>query len=198
MRRVDPGKHEEKKRQILEAAERCFSRDGFRGARIADICSEADISPGHLYHYFESKEAIIAMMTDMGMERAAHRVDEMMKKPDVVAAFLAEFDYLLQRRVGRDPSLILEVIAEASRNPAIARIVQKRSQTLQGLLAAFLREGQERGQVDRDLDVEPAAAILVSVIDGARALSIKDPKFDAVTGTALLKRMVSRFLVPST
>lgn len=197
MRRVDPEKHEEKKRQILQAAERCFSRDGFRGARIADICAEADISPGHLYHYFENKESIIAMMADLGMERVARRFDDMIKKPNVVSAFVAEFDHLRRARRRPDPSLVLEVMAEASRNPAIARIVQMRSQKLQDLLAGFLRVGQERGQVDPDLEVEPTAAILLSVIDAAKTLRIKDPKSDAATSTELLKRMVFRFLAPS-
>ncbi len=55
MRKLDPVKHEEKRREILAAAGRCFARDGFRGASISQICAEAGISSGHLYHYFASK-----------------------------------------------------------------------------------------------------------------------------------------------
>src|SRR5215467_9131451 len=59
MRRLDPVKHEEKRQEILAAAKACFARDGFLGISIADICQEAGISPGHLYHYFDSKDAIL-------------------------------------------------------------------------------------------------------------------------------------------
>jgi len=56
MRKVEEAKHDEKRRQILKAAKRCFIRHGFRGASISDICAEARISPGLLYHYFENKK----------------------------------------------------------------------------------------------------------------------------------------------
>ena len=71
MRRVDPVKHEEKKQEILGAARRCFIRNGFRGASIADICAEAGISPGHLYHYFPSKEAIVGAMGTAALNTGA-------------------------------------------------------------------------------------------------------------------------------
>ncbi len=69
MRKVDPVKYEEKRRDILQAAMQCFVRDGFRGASISDICAAAGISPGHLYHYFPGKEAIIGAMAETRLGR---------------------------------------------------------------------------------------------------------------------------------
>jgi len=80
MRKVDPVKHEKKRRDILEAAARCFARDGFRGASTADICAEAKISPGHLYHYFASKEAIMGAMAEAKLGEAAARLRHMVQK----------------------------------------------------------------------------------------------------------------------
>ena len=45
--------------RILDAAKKCFVRSGFQGASMHDICKEAEMSPGALYRYFPSKEAII-------------------------------------------------------------------------------------------------------------------------------------------
>ena len=42
----------------LAAAQRCFVRSGFHGASMQDICAEAGMSPGNLYRYFPSKEAL--------------------------------------------------------------------------------------------------------------------------------------------
>src|SRR5260221_11274361 len=81
MRKVDPVKHEKKRQDILEAAGRCFVRDGFRGASTSDICAEAKISPGHLYHYFASKEAIMAAMAEANLDQAAPRLRLMVQKP---------------------------------------------------------------------------------------------------------------------
>jgi TetR/AcrR family transcriptional repressor of uid operon len=50
---------EAQEERILTAAMNCFIRSGFRGASMNEICSEAGMSPGALYRYFPSKEAII-------------------------------------------------------------------------------------------------------------------------------------------
>jgi TetR/AcrR family transcriptional repressor of uid operon len=68
MRKVDPVKHEEKRREILTAAQRCFARDGFQGASTSQTCKEAKNSPGHLYHYFASKEDIVKAIAEMRLE----------------------------------------------------------------------------------------------------------------------------------
>jgi len=197
VRKVDPEKYEVKRREILDAAERCFVRSGFRGASISDICAEAKISPGHLYHYFDSKEAMIAMMTDIGLQKAADRFDDMTRKANVVTALLSEFDSLRQNRGLANSGMHLEILAEASRNPAIAKILQHRSQRLQEMLARFLIKGQELGQVDPGLEPNAAAAVLLNVILGAGSLRVSNPKLDAASGKASLQLLISRFLVPN-
>jgi TetR/AcrR family transcriptional regulator, repressor for uid operon len=198
MRKVDPAKHEEKRREILEAAERCFVRDGFRGASISDICGEAGISPGHLYHYFASKEAIIGAMTDAGLEYATSRLSKMMEESNAISALLSELGRGKSGHGHRpiSQSFIFDMLAEAVRNPAIADIVREHSRALRTLLSAFLRDAQERGQVDGTLDADLTAAILMSVIDGAKSLAIRDPELDMTKGIDVLKTLISRFLTP--
>src|ERR1700761_2099565 len=91
VRKVDPVKHEQKRRDILDAAFRCFIKDGFHGASTTQICAAAKISPGHLYHYFPSKEAIVEAMVDMGLERAAKDFGRIAAAPDFIEALI---DYL--------------------------------------------------------------------------------------------------------
>ena len=43
----------------MKAAKVCFVRSGFQGTSMQQICAEAGMSPGALYRYFPSKEAII-------------------------------------------------------------------------------------------------------------------------------------------
>src|ERR1700676_2390852 len=86
MRKVDQAKYEERRVQILKAAEDCFRRDGLRGASIDDICTAAHMSPGHLYHYFDSKEAIIEALFESHQKREAAAFDELTSEGDLVAA----------------------------------------------------------------------------------------------------------------
>lgn len=50
---------EDRREQIIDAALRVFSRKGFTRATNKDIAREAGITPGLIYYYFDSKEALL-------------------------------------------------------------------------------------------------------------------------------------------
>src|ERR1041385_5448735 len=57
--RITPERREAKRAEIVAAARRCFSRDGFHQTSMPDIAAEAGVSAGAPYRYFASKEEII-------------------------------------------------------------------------------------------------------------------------------------------
>ena len=59
----------EQRRRILDAAIACFARGGFHATGMQAVCAEAGMSPGGLYRYFRSKEAIIEAIVER--DRAA-------------------------------------------------------------------------------------------------------------------------------
>jgi TetR/AcrR family transcriptional regulator, repressor for uid operon len=197
MRRVDPVKHEEKKREILAAARRCFVRDGFRGASIADICAEAGISPGHLYHYFPGKEAIVGAMGTVALAEGAAQFGQLMEGSHALAALSSVIENAKRRNLRNDFALMLEILTEAGRNPKLAKIVQAQSRKVRAILAEFLRKSQADGLVDPGLDPDAASAILFALLDGARMLAIRDPKADMSAVLDQLKILVARFLLPN-
>jgi TetR/AcrR family transcriptional regulator, repressor for uid operon len=198
MRKVDATKHQKKRQEILQAAGRCFGRDGFSGASISDICAEAKISPGHLYHYFASKEAIVEAMVEGNLVEAAERFSRIADETDIVTAIALVIEQLKAPRVRSASFVFFDVLAEAGRNPTMAKILQDLSRRMRELLAAVLRNGQARGQVDPDLDAEMAAAILMAVVDGSKMLAMRHPKLDKTESVELLKVLVARFLAPPT
>ncbi len=196
MRTVDPAKYEEKRQEILLAAGRCFGRSGFQGATISAICAEAKISPGHLYHYFASKEAIISAMAEGSVANAELRFQEMARASDALTALIGSLKRVKGHGARAGRAIMLDLLVEAGRNPAIAVILRDHSRALRDQLAAFLRQGQERGQVDPDLDADVAAAVLLSVMDGAMTLRLRDPDQDTDQSIQLLQTMIVRFLTP--
>ena len=198
MRKVDPVKYDEKRRQILDAARGCFNRDGFRGASISDICAAAGMSPGHLYHYFDSKEAIVKAIVERGLEEAASVFGQLADRERIVEAVVAEMDHRLKQNRRGEGSFALEILAESARNPAIAGIVQRRERARRELLSRLLREGQKRQQVDSRIDPEAAAALVLSIFESMRLLTIRDPGFDTKRGVEMLKLLITRFLAPRT
>jgi AcrR family transcriptional regulator len=196
MRRVDPVRHEEKRQEILDAARRCFVRDGFRGASIADICAEAGISPGHLYHYFSSKEEIVAAGWSGALKSGAAQFGKLMEGSNALAALSIVIEEAKNRSLRGDFIMMLEILSEAGRNPKLARIMHEQSRSMRLILADFLRGSQTSGLIDPTLDPEMAAAILIGLLDGTRMLAIRDPKIDMTKVLDHLKILVARFLLP--
>ena len=112
--------------QVLDAAERCFLAEGFHGASMARIAAAAEMSVGHIYQYFASKEAIIIALCERrfaGFEAllmAAERDAPGMAS--LVDAWIAQFAWWI------DPvraPLTLEIMSEAGRNPKVAQVVER-------------------------------------------------------------------------
>ena len=59
-----------RRQQIIDAAYRCFARKGFHQSTMRDIYAEANLSPGAVYHYFDSKDAIIQASFEFDYERS--------------------------------------------------------------------------------------------------------------------------------
>ena len=58
-KRGRPPATQDRREQILDAALRCFVDRGFYGTTIPEIAAKADIASGTIYHYFDSKEALV-------------------------------------------------------------------------------------------------------------------------------------------
>ena len=78
-----PDTVDDRREQILEAALRVFAKKGFSGASNKDIAHEAGITPGLIYHYFESKEALLKAIFDEHSPRRILRTipPDMLEQP---------------------------------------------------------------------------------------------------------------------
>ena len=108
-----------RRRQILDAAEDCFRRHGFHNTSMAEIAKSFGMSAGHIYNYFDSKEAIIAAIVERDLEDFMLRATALQAADDIRAAMLARVeasvaDQLSTTRAARQ----FEVLAEAGRQYA--------------------------------------------------------------------------------
>lgn len=62
-------RHLKVRQMILMAADRVFARDGETGLSIRRLADEIDYSPGAIYKYFESKQALLDELKEMFFER---------------------------------------------------------------------------------------------------------------------------------
>ena len=195
MRKVDPDKYQAKLHQILEAAVVCFAEKGFRGTSTNQICSAAGMSPGNLFHYFPSKQAIIEAIAEEDRREMSERFAQLAAEPDAIVAIERLVNSLLLQCA--DPvyaKIGVEVVAESMRNPEIATLFAASEAAIKHDLVALLQRGIVQGQIDATLEPKFAATWLIALIDGAVTRSVLDPDFEFSTYTPTLMRMIRRFL----
>ena len=86
MPKLKPDTQRARREHILDAAERCFARAGFHATTMQDICKEASVSPGALYVYFASKEALIAGLCERNRAEFQSRFADLATARDFMAA----------------------------------------------------------------------------------------------------------------
>lgn len=198
MRTVDPKRQEAQRRRILEAAVACFVRRGFHQTKTAEICAEAGMSPGNVFHYFATKDAIIEAIVEEDRRETAALFAKLKDADDVLEEMLRALDMLLE--VLADPTttrLGIEVMAEAMRNPKVGALVRRNEAEAKALLVETLERAAARGHVDATLDMENAAVWLMALVDGAFTRAALEPSFNAQEQAPMLRTMVTRFLRPA-
>lgn len=197
MRTVDPERQRARRQTILQAATECFAAKGFHRTSTAEICATAGMSPGNLFHYFPSKQAIIAaIVEDESSETTAYFADAS-QAADLFAELLVFMDVILA--LASDPAYLklrLEIAAEAARDRHIGVLVARNDAKLQGALNALLRNAAARGQVDPKLDPATSARWVNALIDGVFSRTAIDPDFKPSDQRDMLRLLLTRFLRP--
>lgn len=123
---VDFTQAQARREQILTAAADCFRRKGYHGAGMAEIAKIAGMSAGHMYHYFDNKEAIIESIIQRDMEEMFSIFQEFENMPgERVSVLLDGLGNAVERHTNIDQgALNLEMLAEAARNKKVANLLQ--------------------------------------------------------------------------
>lgn len=194
VRTINPEKHEEKRLEILEAARRCFLRDGLHSTSVAAICAEASIGAGHLYHYFPGKDAIIEQMAEDYLLRLHAHFSSHAEGEETATVLLSELWSMTGWDDVADCRILFELLAEAGRNTRVHAILKANTDGVRQLLAQALRAGQARGEIDPGLDPGQTSAVLVAVLDAAPMLPLMAPDVGFDESRTLITTMVKRFL----
>jgi TetR/AcrR family transcriptional regulator, repressor for uid operon len=178
MRRANVQLQSDRRAEILAAAQRCFVRSGFHGASMQEICSEAGMSPGNLYRYFPSKEALIAGIAERDRAEVAQQFESADLSHGLFAVLGAMAHHHFANRPTEQVLLCTEVMAEARRDPEIARICRSFDAEVKQWLLDLFRAAAERGDIPDDIDLEGVTTMLMIIADGVWWRRALDPEFD--------------------
>lgn len=170
---VGPSRADQRRAQVLEAADRCFTLEGFQGASMASIASAASMSVGQIYRYFANKEAIIAAIVAEKLDEWGQRMASVRAHSDDIVDQMLEIARYHAEKVGAQErvALSLEFLAEAARNPKIADIVR----TIDGAMRANLTELLVESGAPEGDELAARVDMIVALIDGWAIRAVKNP-----------------------
>ncbi len=195
MPKVTEAHVEARRQQIIEAAARCFSRQGFHKTTMQDICTESVLSPGAIYRYFPSKEEIIEAMAEESLRRNVALIQEIKERGDTqeVLDQLSDtfFGPLDCADCEGDIRCDVELWGEALREPRILDICRRAERSHSELFAEIVREGQAKGEISAELDAEAVARVMISFYQGLVVQKAIDPSADVGKYVQAMKAMMS-------
>ena len=154
----------EKRRAILDAAVRVFARNGFHTSRVGDVAAEAGIAHGLLYHYFASKEELLATIFRDTWRALLEALREVEESDEPAREQLRKVAAIVLRTWRREPDLVRVLVREVARGPQLTREIDEIGQAMDAIERIVAR-GQERGELRSDVDARLAAVILYGALD---------------------------------
>jgi AcrR family transcriptional regulator len=167
----------DRRSQILEAALVCFAKRGFHQTSMHDISSEAGISVGLIYRYFENKEAVISAMAD----RHKKEISEVLERARQAPSLLESLEILFTAHCCEDApqvvsAFVVDLYAEASRNPHVADLVRDVLDTAMDGVRDLIARAPEAQNAGNDLKPDELAELIFAVARGMLMLDVLRPQ----------------------
>lgn len=156
----------EKKQRIIDVAVKHFARFGFKATNINNIASEAGISIGSMYSYFQSKEDLYLTIGDYGYSLLARALSEVNRKQN---NHLKIFEELLRasRHYALEYPEMNQLYLEMT-TQGMSSFSKKLSYKLEDITSklyrSILKKAQDEGRIDANIDINVVSFCLDNLI----------------------------------
>lgn len=142
-----------------------------------DISAEAGISVGLIYRYFENKEAVISAMAD----RHKKEIGEVLERARQAPTLLESLEILFTAHCCENEprvisAFVVDLYAEASRNPGVADLVRDVLQTAMDGVTELIARAPEAQNTRHDLSPPEQAELIFAVARGMLMLDVLRPQ----------------------
>ena len=176
MPKISAAHEQQRREQILAAAMVCFARQGYHATSMDDVVRESGLSVGAIYTYFSSKEDLFLALADARSEQTLAYMNDLFRRPGPMADKSRQaIDFFFQHLTDEFVPLArigVEFLSEAARSGRIQERQQCRFDTVRQFYLWLLREAQQHGEIRADVDVEPAAELMMALNEGILVLSV--------------------------
>jgi len=167
--------------QILDAALVCFAKRGFHQASMHDISTEAGISVGLIYRYFENKDAVISAMADRHKKEIQEVLDRARQAPNL----LESLEILFTAHCCEDApqvvsAFVVDLYAEASRNSHVASLVRDVLEIAMDGVTDLIARAPESQNAAHNLTPKEMAELIFAVSRGMMMRYVLETERDSM------------------
>lgn len=176
---------------IIKQAASLFANRGYAATSIGDIATACVCSKSRLYHYFESKEAILVFMLNEHVDKLLVGSDDILAgRDEEVALFRRLIRFFLQvYSVSRDKHVVLLTCLEFLPTNVRRDVVKKQRQLISIITDMLVKIRPERGKDEASAHVD--AMLFFGMINWTYTWFKPDGR---IMPTDLADRCVSLFL----
>lgn len=171
MPKISESRRDERRRAILDAALRCFTRTGYQQTSMADIIAESGLSTGAIYSYFPSKRELIRGVAALVIGDRRAELNEAAREHPLAPAEIAAL-LVNGIRTHAPVEALVQVWAEGVVDPELRALLVESiggmRETVASILLSWARAHTEAlpGGADPEGWATATAPIIMSLIPG--------------------------------
>lgn len=177
-RHVKPDEYAARRREILDAALQLMHDKGYEQMTIQDVLTQLQMSKGALYHYFDSKKALLDGIVESMGESGSAALGAVVENPDLgaIEKLHAYFQMSTAWKSEHATEVTTTMRLWRHENNALLRqkISQESMRSTTPSLEAIIRQGRQEGVFDTEHPRE--AAIIIA----GMGLHLADAIIDAI------------------
>ena len=151
---------EETRNRIYTSAIELMEENGFGNFTIEDISKRAGVSVGAFYHYFESKNDILAEIFYRADDYFSTHIVGSRNKMSIIGQIIEYFDYYAKFNVDCGVETTQQIF-----NPKIKFFIEEGRPMLE-ILEDLIRKGQENNEIRKDTDAKELVRYLLVMARG--------------------------------
>lgn len=179
---------EQRRKEILAAARRCFIARGLHATSMTHIAKEFGMSAGHIYNYFPSKTAIIEAIVQEGMDEFYASHANFLECQGDYEKVIKHVQYVFKHLfVNERLCLSLEILAAAHHDPLLQKVVHESDRAVRH----YLRELSAQYDADDSRLVDARVDMLMAQFEGIGLRKLRNPEMDVEKVAELLAERIS-------
>jgi AcrR family transcriptional regulator len=156
--------------RLFRTAVQLFAKRGFPNVTVEDITDAADVGKGTFFNYFESKEHVLGVMTEIQLGKVKDTLAEAEAGKQQIQTLVRRLFHRIGEEPGRSADLTRALIASVMASEKVRGLMADRMADGRKMLARIFQLGQERGEVATGLKLAQLALSCQQAIMGTLLL----------------------------